>query len=204
MKLHLPLLVFLTAFFSSCYVTKTTNLYHHFTNEFDVVGEVQTEKIQVYHQIIGNDLSIKMVNISDSNYLFNWSKSTISINDRILPTVSRTGTSLIPSNNVFEISVPLVQELSNQGISLKDTSQAIVVKTYFTYSDVSEQTHYTNTYTFERISTSSTIMQKEGVNALKTTEQEEELQGGTTVMGLLLSTFVVIVAATSDEPEEFE
>ena len=201
MKLHPPILVLCVFLLSSCYTYKTNSLYHNFTNEFDVIGQVQTDRIQVYHQVVGDDLSVKMVNISDTNYLFNWSKSTVSINNQLITTGTGIGTALIPPGKIFEVRIPFVQELQNQGISLLDTAKPIHVKTYLTWSDISEQNFYTNTYTMQRIGTSKSRSMEDGVNAIRTVETVEELSGGGTFFSIVLGTIMMAAVLMADEEE---
>lgn len=201
MKLHLPILVLCVSLLSSCYTYKTNSLYHNFTNEFDAIGQVQTDRIQVYHQVVGNDLSVKMVNISDTNYLFNWSKSTVSINNQLITTGTGIRTALIPPGKIFEVRIPFVQELQNQGISLLDTAKPINVKTYLTWSDISEQNFYTNTYTMQRIGTSTSRSTEDGVNAIHTAETVEELSGGGTFFTIVLGTIMKAPVLMADEEE---
>lgn len=168
-----------------------------------MIGQVQTDRVQVYHQIIGEDLYIKMVNISDTNYLFNWSKSTVAINNQLIPTGNGVETSLIPPGKIFELKIPFLSELRNQGISLLDTAKPIQVKTYLTWSDIAEENYYTNTYTMQRIGTSTSRSIEDGVNSIRTTEQVEEFSGGGAFFTILVST-VLMVTVLVDNGEEVE
>ncbi len=200
MKLALPILAFLTLLLASCTTYKTVNTYHHFTNEFDVVGQVQNPKIEVYHQIINDNLAIRMVNISDTNYLFNWSKSTVSINDRIITAGNGTTTTLIPPSKMFEVNIPLVEELKRQGIQLNNTAQPIVIKTYLTWSNMEEDQIYTNTYSLNRVRVDDKPSQKQGANTIAQSRIIEEISGGATFITLAGS--VILLAILIDSTEE--
>ena len=208
---------------SSCYVTKNKTVYHQFTNEYNVDFDRELFSIHVLHQLDDRHMVIKMTNNSDSNYLFNWSRSSILLNETIVPLNSTfinseliyerieslddtqivkkdiqvlndsINTVLLPPNHIYKVMILLTAELHTAQISLSDTIIDIDIETRLTFSEPDESEYYTNTYNLERIGASTVKNEQVGLNTLKTRESYEELDGGKTLKNFFTLTLTSAV-----------
>ncbi|MGB1037940.1 MAG: hypothetical protein ACPGYY_04775 [Bacteroidia bacterium] len=206
MKLSHFLLIVFIACLSSCKVTETTNLYHTFTNEYDVVGVQQSDVIEVYHQMDEEYLALKMLNKTDSNYFFDWSQSTLSINNKVLPIGGSRDTALLAPGEFYEAFIPLIYKLENAKVDLADTSTTITLTTHLNFLD-KDGSHFANTYTMYRLGSSEVlsgaVASQEGVNYLKTSKSRERISGKETIKtagtGIVLIAIIIASATLEDE-----
>lgn len=196
MKPILSLFALTALLLSSCTTTRLIPSYHVFTNEFDVVGQVENDQIEVYHQIIGEDLSIKMVNLSDTHYLFNWAKSTVALNNQIVTNGDNPEIALIPAGKMYETTFPLVYTLENQGLDLSNPNNSIKIKTYLVFSDINGHKYAMNTYTLKKLYTAQVPPREQGANyiQLNRTEQVKSGAGAFTTVSIL---FLLLIALST-------
>ena len=181
---------------NACTTTTYTARYHHFTNEFDVVGQVELTDLEVYHQMDLNFLSIKVINLTNNSYFFHKQKTKVYINEDIIYLADNEEIAILKNKVVSEIKIPLALILKEGGISLKDTSNEINIRTELLFSDFSKKNYFTNSYRLKRTDVNRVVDPKEGSNSMVEIVSQKRLDLGKTLanstMGIV--TFLAIAA----------
>lgn len=180
----------------SCTTVTYSARYHHFTNEFDVVGQVELLDIEVYHQMDLDLLSIRVINPSPNSYFFHKQETKVYINNDIIYLADNEETTILKNEVVSEVKIPLAWILKEGGIRIKDTSNQINIQTELLFSDFSKKNYFTNTYRLKRTNVNRVVNSKEGSNSIVEVVCQKRLDLGKTLtnstMGVV--TFLAIAA----------
>lgn len=145
----LTIFLLLSILTSSCMKTVYIVKYHHFTNEFDIVGTVEVPTVEVYNQIYGNTLHVTMVNTGDEAIYFYPPTSSLKINNYTHTLGELKKSSEIRPGGSEQIKFDLNRLMNEAQIDLtKEGDVRLTLNLGLSDANLSE--YYVNTYKLQK------------------------------------------------------
>lgn len=187
------LYILFVLFICSCTKTVYKTRYHHFSNEFEVQGELDLDSVEVYHQIYGNMLYVTMINKSSKPINFVAEKSNIHTENYQCKFTSASNENAIFPNGNKKLMIDMNSFFEASNINPAEQWE-IVIKTELFFTSSDKPIEYKNTYTLEKKGARKNLSKKAGTNAVAVMHDIERIDVGETIKGFFTVTGLVVLA----------